>query len=100
MKASRFHFSLLKHPSAWIPLAMSLAALTLVLGHALVYGVVHEADEGAAAHFWQLLMAGQLPFIAYFVIEWLPKRTGESFQVLTVLAVTWLANFAAVYWLT
>ncbi len=96
MKASWSHFSLLKQPSAWIPLAMSLAALALVLGHALVYGVVHEADEGAAAHTWQILMAGQLPFVAYFVIRWLPKHTRGSLQVLTLLAATWLANFAAV----
>jgi hypothetical protein len=60
MKTSRFDFSLLKQPSAWIPLAMSLAALALVLGHALVYGVIHEADEGAAAHTWQLLE--QIPY--------------------------------------
>jgi hypothetical protein len=65
MKASWFNLSLLKQPDAWIPLAMSLAALALVLGHALVYGVVHETDEGAAAHTWQLLMAGPLRF-------WLP----------------------------
>jgi len=47
----------LKQASAWLPLGMSLAALALVLGHAAVYGVVHEADEGAAAHIWQILMA-------------------------------------------
>jgi ABC-type Co2+ transport system permease subunit len=100
MKASRFNLSLLKQPDAWIPLAMSLAALALVLGHALVYGVVHEADEGAAAHTWQLLMAGQLPFVAYFIIRWLPNHARESLQILALLAATWLANFAAVYWLT
>jgi hypothetical protein len=100
MKVSRLNLSLLKQPGAWIPLAMSLAALALVLGHALAYGVVHETDEGAAAHTWQLLMVGQLPFVAYFVIRWLPKRMGEALQVLALLAATWLANFAAVYWLT
>ena len=34
----------MKHPEAWLPLALSLAALALVVGHAAVYGVVHEAD--------------------------------------------------------
>jgi hypothetical protein len=100
MKAKSINVSLLKQPSAWIPLAMSLAALTLVLGHALVYGIVHEVDEGAAAHAWQLLMAAQLPIVAYFSLKWLPKRTAESLQVLALLAGTWLANFAAVFFLT
>ena len=86
--------------SAYLPLAMSLAALALVLGHAAVFGVVHEADEGTAAHVWQILMAAQLPIVAYFIVKWLPRRTGESLQVLALLAGTWLANFAAVYWLT
>ena len=100
MKTKLVNVSLLRQLSAYLPLAMSLAALTLVLGHAAVYGVVHEADEGTAAHVWQILMAAQLPIVAYFLLKWLPRRPGESLQVLAVLAGTWLANFAAVYWLT
>ena len=46
---------------SWIFLALALAALAVVLGHIALFGVVREADEGAAAHIWQLLMAGQAP---------------------------------------
>jgi hypothetical protein len=58
-------------PSAFIPISisMSIAALTLLLGGIAVGVVVREADEGAIAHIWQLLMAGQLPLLAYFVIR-------------------------------
>lgn len=100
MKTKLVNLSLIRQPSAFLPLAMSLAALTLVLGHAAVFGIVHEADEGAAAHIWQILMAAQLPLVAYFMLKWLPRRPGESLQVLALLAATWLANFAAIYWLT
>ena len=100
METKQVNVSLIKQPSAWLPLAMSLAALTLVLGHAAIFGIVHEADEGTAAHVWQILMAAQLPIVAYFILKWLPRRTRESLQVLALLAGTWLANFAAVYWLT
>jgi hypothetical protein len=100
MKTKLENVSPIKQPSAYLPLAMSLAALTLVLGHAVVYGIVHEADEGTAAHVWQILMAAQLPIVAYFLLKWLPRRPRESLQVLALLAGTWLANFAAVYWLT
>ena len=41
MKTKSENDSLLKQPSALILLAMSLAALTLVLGHAAVFGIVH-----------------------------------------------------------
>src|SRR5687767_7092904 len=100
MKTKLVDVSLLKQPSAYLPFAMSLAALALVLGHAAVFGIVHEADEGTAAHVWQILMAAQLPIVAYFIVKWLPKRPGESLQALALLAGTWLANLAAVYWLT
>ncbi len=92
--------SLFKQPSAWLPLAMSLAALTLILGHAAIFGIIHEADEGAAAHVWQILMAGQIPIVIYFMSKWLLQRAKESMLVVALLAGTWLANFAAVYWLT
>ncbi len=52
--------TMLRRPSAFLPLAMSLAALGLVLTVVSIFGVVHETDEGTAAHLWQLLMAGQL----------------------------------------
>jgi uncharacterized membrane protein HdeD (DUF308 family) len=97
MQKDNMNIRLIKKPLALLPIAMSLAALTLVLGHAAIFGIVHEADEGAAAHIWQILMAAQLPIVAYFALKWLPRRPRESLQVLTLLAVTWLANFAAVY---
>ena len=100
MKTRSVNVSLLKQPSAYLPLVMSLSALALVLAHAAVYGVIHEADEGTAAHVWQILMAAQLPIVAYFLLKWLPSRPKESLQILALLAGTWLANFAAVYWLT
>jgi hypothetical protein len=88
-----------KTPSAWLPIAMSVAALALVLGHVAIYGVVHEADEGTAAHLWQLLMAGQLPVVAYFALRWLPRAPGQALRVLTLQFVAALAACAPVYWL-
>ena len=42
--------SLIKKPAAYLPIAMSLTALALVLLHAARYGIIHEADEGPTAH--------------------------------------------------
>jgi acetylglutamate kinase len=90
----------MKQPSAYLPLAMSLAALALVLGHAAMFGIVHEADEGAAAHIFQILMAAQIPVVAYFAIKWLPRAPGQAFRVLALQAAAGLAAFAAVFFLT
>ena len=64
---------MMKQPSAFLPVAMSLAALATVLVHIVLVGTAREADEGTAAHIWQLLMALQVPIIACFAITWLPR---------------------------
>ena len=90
----------MKQPSAFLPLAMSVAALALVVGHAVVYGIVHEADEGTAAHIFQLLMAAQIPVVAFFAIKWLPRAPRQALGVLALQAGAGLAAFAAVFFLT
>jgi hypothetical protein len=92
-------WSLMKHPSAFIPVAMSLAALALVLGSVATFGVVHEADEGTAAHLFQLLIGLQLPIVAFFAIRWLPRSSGQALQVLALQAGAGLAALAPVYFL-
>ncbi len=87
----------LKQPSAFIPLVMSLAALAVLVGHIVFVGVAREADEGTAAHLWQLLMAGQIPVIAYFAITWLPRRPREVLLVLALQVAAWVAAAAPVY---
>ena len=100
MKPNLLNSSLIMKPSASLPLVMSLVALALVLSHAAIFGVIHEADEGTAAHIFQILMAAQLPIVVYFLLKWLPKRPKESLVVLVLQAGAWLAAIAAVYWLT
>jgi hypothetical protein len=90
----------MKQPSAFLPVAMSLAALALVLGHAAIYGIVHEADEGTAAHLFHILMAAQIPIVAFFAIEWLPQAPGRALRVLALQAGAGLAAFASVFFLT
>ena len=87
----------LKQPSALIPLAMSIAALGVVLGHIAIFGTARQADEGAAAHLWQLLMAGQFPVIAFFAIKWLPRTPGQALVVLGLQAAAVLAAAAPVF---
>lgn len=83
---------LLKHPSAWIPLAMSLTALCVVVGHIALSGHAREIDEGAAAHLFQLLIALQIPVAAFFAVKWLRR---EPLSALLPLALQALAAAAA-----
>ncbi len=89
-----------KQPSGLLPVIMSVVALGIVLGHAAVFGIVHEVDEGTPAHIFQLLMVGQVPLILYFALTWLPRAPGNALRVLALQVGAALAAFAAVYFLT
>ena len=95
--------SVVKKPSALIPLAMSLAALGvlsvayivgLTTGHG---GLVREPDEGTAAHLWQILMAGQVPVLAFFAIRWLPQAPKQTLGVLALQVGAAIAAMAPVF---
>ena len=89
-----------RRPSGWIPVAMSLSALGIVVIHAVRYGIVHEADEGTSAHLFQILMVAQVPVIGWFVVRWLPRERGRTLRMMAVQVVAIAAAFAAVYFLT
>ena len=89
--------TMLKQPSAYLPLAMSFAALATVLAHVAMFGVAREADEGTAAHIWQMLMAGQVPFVAFFAIKWLPIAPKQALMILGLQIVAVLAACAPVF---
>ena len=88
-----------RRSSAVLPIAMSTAALITVLYHIAVAGTARQPDEGTAAHIWQLLMAGQLPLIAFYAITWLPRAPAAALRVLAAQAGAALAAMAPVYWL-
>lgn len=91
---------LIRKPSALVPLAMSVAAIALVVGHAALFGIAHEVDEGAAAHVFQLLMVAQVPVIAFFAAKWLPRCRREALRILVLQVAGVVVAFACVYLLT
>ena len=88
---------MLRKPSGFLPTAMSFTALAVVLAYLALFGAHHQADEGAAAHVWQLLMAGQVPIIGFFMIRWLPHAPGGALLVLSVQVAAALAAMAPVW---
>jgi hypothetical protein len=90
--------TLLKRPSALVPVAMSLAALATVMTYATMFGTARQADEGTAAHIWQLLMAGQVPVVAFFAIKWLPAEPRQAVLVLALQVGAALAALFPVWW--
>jgi hypothetical protein len=81
------NLSLMKKPSAYLPLLMSLAALAVLLVHISVFGTARQADEGAAAHVFQLLIAGQALVAGFFAVRWLPTAPLRALWVLAFQAL-------------
>ena len=90
---------LLKRPSAFLPLAMSAIVLALILVHVARFGIARQADEGTAAHLFQILMPAQLPIIAFFALTWLPRDQKAALLILTLQIGAALAVVATVYFL-
>ncbi len=91
--------TLMKQPSAFLPVAMSFVALATVIIHVALFGAAREADEGTAAHIWQLLMGGQLPIVAFFAIKWLPQAPRQALPILALQGGAGLAALAPVFFL-
>jgi hypothetical protein len=89
----------MRRPSAVLPMVMSGVALAIVIGYATMFGVARQADEGTAAHLWQLLMIGQAPAIAFFVIKWFPSEPRQTLLVLALQIGAALVAVAPVWWL-
>ena len=91
--------SLIKRPSAFVPIAMSFAAFAVVAGYLVIFGAARQVDEGAAAHIWQLLVGAQIPLIVFFVIKWLPQAPQAALRILALQVVAGLVAVAPVYFL-
>lgn len=107
--------SLFKQWSAWVPIAMSLVGLAMVLVFGFLVHAPPQQDEGTPAHVWQLMMAAQIPIVLYFAVRWLvaptlraseygmaarsrlPRRTRAALMVLVVQGLAWLASLGALY---
>lgn len=88
---------LVRKPSAIAPIAMSLCALGVVLIAIAVSGARQQADESTAAHLWQLLMAGQLPFLAWFAFHWLKRDLKAGLLVVALQIAAFLAALLPVW---
>jgi hypothetical protein len=89
--------AIMRQPSAFLPVTMSLLALATLLVAFITGGLVRETDEGTAAHIWQLLMGGQMPIVAYFAIKWLPQAPRQALYVLALQVGIALAALAPVF---
>ena len=79
------------------PVLCSIAALALVLGNIAAH-VPPQRDEGAAAHAFQLLIAGQVPLVMLFVASADWTRPARPLLAMLVQALAGLCGLGALAW--
>lgn len=92
--------SILKHPGAWLPIAMPLTMLAYILSIIAMNGVPApdpNADEGAAAHLFQLWLVLEPLMIGAFVVKWLPRAPKQASWILVLQVVAALLPISVVF---
>lgn len=82
---------------AVLPVLMSLVIIAIGIREVVMHGLVRQADEGIAAHLFQLLMPLQLVLIAYFGFIWLPRAPRQAAAVLALQVGLALAIVGTVF---
>jgi hypothetical protein len=89
---------MIKRPLAWIPVAMSLAILAMVLTTIGLSGAVRQEDEGTQAHIFQIWLVLEVVLVTGFAVAWVPRRPKQALVVLTVQILCALAACAPVFY--
>jgi len=79
--------TLIRDPTAWAPIALSLSALAFVMAYVVaVGGIGAEAphDEGTPARLFQLLMLIQGVIVLVFAVRWLPRAPRPAAIIIAV----------------
>lgn len=87
----------LKIPSAWIPLALTVAILCTFALVASTHGLHPEQDEGTPAHLFQLWVVLEVCFIAFFAYRHAFHEGKQPRQILALQIALALVPFILVF---
>lgn len=92
-------FSLLRKPSAWIPLSMSLVVIVVWVAALVTAGVpARQPDEGTGAHLFQIWLAVELVSLIFFAGKWLPQKPRQAGPILLMQIAAVIAACFPVYY--
>ncbi len=74
---------LIRDPTAWLPMLLSMLALGVVVGFVALNGVVHQQDEGAPARIFQLILVDAI-LIGVFALRRLPGSPGPALAIVAL----------------
>ncbi len=90
--------NIIRKPSAWLPIAISLVVLTSILGYVAVatFGVVPEDGSRIFSIYFQWLTLAQVPIIVFFAIKWLSRQPKQAALILVVQIIAAVISLAPI----
>ncbi len=91
--------TLLKQPSAWVPLVLSLIVLAMWLISIAMFGApARDPDEGTAAHLFQTWLVLEVLMVGFFAIKWVPQKPKQALVILVLQIAAVIAGCAPVFY--
>jgi hypothetical protein len=89
--------SIIKKPSAWLPIVIPFIFFTYLVIYIAIFGIVREEDEGTGAHLFQLWLVLEPLLVGFFAIKWLPREPKPALMILALQVVAALLPIAIVF---
>ena len=89
---------LIKKPSAWIPIVIPLTFFAYLVVCISLFGIVQNADEGIAAHLFQLWLVFEPFLVGFFAVKWLPKARKQALFILLFQIIAALLPISVVFY--
>ena len=89
--------SLLKKPSAWIPIVIPLLFFAYLVTYISMYGIVREEDEGTGAHLFQVWLMLEPFMLGYFAIRYVPQSPKHALIILALQILAALLPISIVF---
>ncbi len=80
-------YSLIKRPSAWIPVLIPLVFFIYIIISITFFALVRENDEGTLAHLFQLWLVLEPFLLGFFTFKWFSKLRKQTLVILMIQIV-------------
>ena len=91
--------SIIKKPSAWIPIVIPLIFFAYLVIYITVFGIVREEDEGTPAHLFQLLLVLEPFMVGFFAVKWFTRAPKQTLLILVLQIAAALFPISIVFFL-
>ena len=89
--------SLIKKPSAWIPIVLPLIFFAYLVVYITLFGIVREEDEGTGAHLFQLWLALEPLLVGFFAVQWWSRAPKQVLLILAIQIIAALLPISVVF---